>query len=47
MKGITKMVVIFKILQKSLHKLIDLLMTVWLWANKNEKAAKERKRDGS
>lgn len=40
------MVVIFKILQKSLRKLIDLLMTAWLWANRNEKAAMERKKYG-
>lgn len=40
------MVAIFKILQTSLRKLIDLLMTLWLWANKHEKAAEERKKYG-
>ena len=40
------MVTIYRILQKSLRKLIDLLMTAWLWANKHEKAAEERKKYG-
>lgn len=40
------MVAIYRILQKSLRKLIDWLMTLWLWANKHEKAAEERKRYG-
>lgn len=40
------MVVIYRLLQKSLRKLIDLLMTAWLWANKHEKAAEERKKYG-
>lgn len=40
------MVVIFKVLQKSLRKLIDWLMTCWLWANRHEKQAKERKKYG-
>lgn len=46
MKGTMKMVVIFKVLQRSLRKLIDLLMTAWLWADKHEKAAEERKKYG-
>lgn len=40
------MILIFKVLQKSLRKLIDWLMTAWLWANKHEKAAEERKKYG-
>lgn len=40
------MVVIYRLLQKSLRKLIDLLMTAWLWANRHEKAAEERKKYG-
>lgn len=40
------MVVIYRILQKSLRKLIDWLMTAWLWANNHEKAAEERKKYG-
>jgi hypothetical protein len=40
------MVTIYKILQVSLRKLIDWLMTFWLSANKHEKAAEERKRYG-
>lgn len=40
------MVVIYRILQKSLRRLIDWLMTAWLWANKHEKAAEERKKYG-
>lgn len=35
---------IYKLLQKSLRKFIDWLMTLWLWANKHEKAAEERKK---
>ena len=42
-----KMVMIFKILQVSLRKLIDWLMTMWLWTNKHQKAAEERKKYGS
>lgn len=38
------MVTIYKILQVSLRKLIDWLMTLWLWANKHQKAAEERKK---
>ncbi len=37
------MVTIYKTLQVSLRKLIDLLMTFWLWANKHQKAVEERK----
>lgn len=37
---------IYKILQISLRKLIDWLMTAWLWANKHEKATEERKKYG-
>lgn len=40
------MVWIFKTLQVSLRKLIDLLMTAWLWANKKQKAAEEHKKYG-
>lgn len=40
------MVTIYKILQVSLRKLIDWLMTFWLWTSKHEKAAEERKKDG-
>ncbi len=40
------MATIYRTLQKSLRKLIDLLMTAWLWANKHEKAAEERKKYG-
>ena len=40
------MIVIFKVIQNPLRKLIDLLMTAWLWANKHEKAAEERKKYG-
>jgi hypothetical protein len=40
------MIVIFKVLQKGLRKLIDWLMTTWLWANKRQKAAEERKKYG-
>ena len=40
------MVVIYRLLQKSLRKLIDVLMTAWLWANRHEKAAEERKKYG-
>lgn len=44
MKGTTKMVEIYKILQVTLRKLIDWLMTLWLWSNKHHKAAEERKK---
>lgn len=40
------MLIFYKTLQVSLRKLIDLLMTAWLWANKHEKAAEEHKRYG-
>ena len=40
------MVTIYKVLQVSLRKLIDWLMTFWLWANKHEKTAEERKKYG-
>lgn len=40
------MVTIFKILQVSLRKLIDWLMTAWLWANNHQKAAEERNKYG-
>lgn len=40
------MVVIYRLLQQSLRKLIDLLMTAWIWANKHEKTAEERKKYG-
>jgi hypothetical protein len=40
------MAVIYRLLQLSLRKLIDLLMTVWLWAKKHEKAVEERKKYG-
>lgn len=35
---------IYEILQKTLRKLIDWLMSCWLWANRHEKAARERKK---
>lgn len=38
------MLLIYRILQKTLRKVIDLLMTCWLWANRHEKAAEERKK---
>ena len=38
--------VIYKLIQRGLRKLIDLLMTAWLWANRREKAAEERKKYG-
>lgn len=37
------MTVIYKVFQKTLRKLIDYLMTCWLWANKRQKQAEERK----
>lgn len=40
------MVVIYRLLQTVLRRLIDWLMTVWLWANKNEKATKGREEHG-
>lgn len=40
------MIVIYRTLQRSLRKLIDWLMTAWLWANKHEKAAEGRKKYG-
>jgi len=40
------MVTIFKVLQVSLRKLIDWLMTAWLWANNHQKAAEEHKKYG-
>ena len=40
------MVAIYKILQVTLRKLIDWLMTFWLWANKQGKATEERKKYG-
>ena len=42
MKG--KKMVLYKVIQKTLRKLIDLHMTCWLWAYKHEKAVKKRKR---
>jgi len=35
---------LYKVLQKSLRKCIDWLMTFWLWANEHEKAAEEHKK---
>lgn len=37
---------VYKTIQVSLRKVIDLLMSCWLWANKHEKQATERKRYG-
>ncbi len=37
---------LYTALQITLRKLIDLLMTCWLWANKYQKAAEERKKYG-
>lgn len=34
---------IFRLLQNVSRKLIDWLMTFWLWANKREKQIQERK----
>jgi len=34
---------IYKIIQVTLRKAIDWLMTIWLWANRREKRAEERK----
>ncbi|HEX8182619.1 MAG TPA: hypothetical protein VF575_03375 [Candidatus Saccharimonadales bacterium] len=31
----------YNLLQRSLRKLIDWLMTAWLWANKREKQVEE------
>lgn len=38
---------LYKALQMSLRKLIDWLMTLWLWANKREKLAERRDKDVS
>lgn len=35
---------LYRLLQKSLRKCIDWLMTLWLWANKHEKQSEERKK---
>jgi len=40
------MVRIYKILQVSLRKPIDWLMTAWLWANRQEKTTEERRKYG-
>lgn len=40
------MAAIYKLLQVTLRKVIDVLMTFWLWANKQEKATEERKNYG-
>lgn len=37
------MIMIYRVLQISLRKLIDWLMTAWLWADKHEKSNEERK----
>jgi hypothetical protein len=37
---------LYTALQITLRKLIDLLMTLWLWANKHQKTAEERKKYG-
>lgn len=46
MKGTITMVAIYKVLKVTMRKLIDWLMTIWLWANKHHKAAEERKKYG-
>lgn len=46
MKGTMKMMKIYRLLKVTLRKLIDWLMTFWLWANKHEKATEERKKYG-
>jgi len=44
-KGASKMKKLaYRLLQQVSRKLIDLLMSLWLWANKHEKAAEERKK---
>gem|GEM_PF-3976252 len=35
---------LYKLLQVNLRKCIDWLMSLWLWANKQEKKLEERKR---
>jgi hypothetical protein len=37
------MKLVYRLLQKLLRKLIDWLMTFWLWANKREKRIQERR----
>ena len=37
---------LYNMLQRTLRKLIDWLMTAWLWANKREKQIEERHQDG-
>lgn len=34
----------YKMLQKTLRKCIDWLMSLWLWANRHEKLSEERKK---
>jgi hypothetical protein len=41
------MVKIYQVIQVSLRKLIDWLMSLWLWSNNRYRAAEERKKDGS
>lgn len=36
-------ILIYRVLQKTLRRLVDWLMTCWLWANKCEKKLEERK----
>jgi len=40
------MAAIYSLLQVTLRKMIDVLMTFWLWANKHQKNAEERKKYG-
>ena len=37
------MKLVYRLLQRLLRKLIDWLMTFWLWANKREKRIQERR----
>lgn len=34
---------LFKIMQQVLRKLIDWLMSIWLWANRHEKQIEEQR----
>jgi hypothetical protein len=36
---------LYNVMQLLLRKLIDILMTYWLWTNKRHKQAEERKND--
>ena len=38
------MLLLYGVLQQTLQKLIDWLMTCWLWANRHQKQAEGRKK---